>query len=249
MFRASRGPQPRCTSAAISCQSTWSATASARGLGNPSRMSWAALQSWSSPWSMTSCQAKPPGSPAPPPWAGLRGSWPSEWRILPSSFTSVSAPIAAATADHSFPAARRGHIPSPASSRGPPPPRCAGSRPAPHRPAGPPPARAAAPSASGWPSVEALPQLGESSTLTFTSLTRPASSVATAPGRGYTGTARRRGEREAMTAWAADELRFRPDPRRGTGRHAVARFPRAPGAAYGAGSMRPPFGEAAVSTG
>ncbi len=39
--RASRGAQPRWTSAAISCQSTWSATTSASGLGMPSRASWA----------------------------------------------------------------------------------------------------------------------------------------------------------------------------------------------------------------
>src|ERR1700733_14737800 len=50
------------------------------------------------------------------------------------------------------PAVPDGRIPSPASSRGPPRPRRAGSRPAPRRPAAPPPARAAAPSASGWPS-------------------------------------------------------------------------------------------------
>ena len=39
MFRASRGRQPRCTSAAISCQSTWSATAPAR-TSLSSRLTW-----------------------------------------------------------------------------------------------------------------------------------------------------------------------------------------------------------------
>jgi nicotinamidase-related amidase len=38
MRRARRGAQPRCTSAAISCQSTWSATTSASGLGMPRRL-------------------------------------------------------------------------------------------------------------------------------------------------------------------------------------------------------------------
>ena len=41
MRSARRGAQPRCTSAAISCQSTWSATTSASGLGMPRRASWA----------------------------------------------------------------------------------------------------------------------------------------------------------------------------------------------------------------
>jgi hypothetical protein len=84
---------------------------------------------------------KRPGSPA------ARGS--CRHRCLHGCPFLAGYLVAGATADHSFPAARRGRIPSPASSRGPPPPRRTGSRPAPHRPAAPPPARAAASSASG----------------------------------------------------------------------------------------------------